>query len=366
MGKLHDTYKLTITTLSPLHIGTGNTLRQGYDYVTPDEKTWVLDVDVLAETLHRRSDKTLFNKMVTGTSADELLQPEDYQEGSELFRYVMPGKPEKPSNGIREQIKDPWDRPYIPGSSLKGAIRTVLLYSLWRKQVVPPGIDLAKPAERAAEGVERQLLRGLKGEPNDDLLRALVVSDSTPGSHVSLQNVCVEGGHEIIMAVEAIPRGTELQATLSIDRFLIGSPNAPTAKLIEEKLGWTGAECLLLEDLRDKAIKWALARWKAELQYWEQREQRLAKILGKPESNEFFLQLGWGGGWLSKTLGDALQQDPDQFADIVKNYQSKMDPHKHFKAGAIFPKTRRYVPITKDGEEVALPLGWIKVKMERV
>lgn len=365
MGKLHDTYRLTITTLSPLHIGTGNTLRQGYDYVAPDKKTWVLDVDVLAETLRRRSE-VLFNQMITGTSADKLLRKEDYRQGSELFRYVMSGKPDNPRNGIREQIKDPWDRPYIPGSSLKGAIRTVLLYWLWGQQAMPPEIDLAKPAERVAEGVERQLLCGLKGEPNDDLLRALIVSDSTPDSRVSLENVYVEGGHEVIMAIEAIPRGAELQATLSIDRFLMGSPDAPTANLVEEQLGWDAADRFLLENLRDKAINWALARWKAEHQYWRQREQRLAKILGKPESNEFFLQLGWGGGWLSKTLGDALQQDQDEFQAIVKQYQSKIDPHKNFKAGAIFPKTRRYVPITKDGEEVALPLGWIKVKMESV
>src|SRR5690606_40558751 len=29
---------------------------------------------------------------------------------------------------IQEQIKDPWDRPYIPGSSLKGALRTAIAF----------------------------------------------------------------------------------------------------------------------------------------------------------------------------------------------------------------------------------------------
>src|SRR5690606_41846159 len=129
MAKLHTVYQLTITTLSPLHIGTGNTLRRDYDYVTHRGKTWVINQSALAAMLYAQ-DPSEFERMAAGASAADLIRPDEFKEDSPLFRYVMAGEPRAHSRGaeIQEQIKDPWDRPYIPGSSLKGALRTAIAF----------------------------------------------------------------------------------------------------------------------------------------------------------------------------------------------------------------------------------------------
>jgi CRISPR-associated protein Csm5 len=129
MAKLHSTFRLAVTTLTPLHIGTGNTLLRDFDYVTHDGKTWVISEDALAELLG--DDEDNLAKMAAGRPASELLRPEEFHADSPLFRYVLPGEPRTQKSGsvLQEQIKDSWDRPYIPGSSLKGALRTALFYA---------------------------------------------------------------------------------------------------------------------------------------------------------------------------------------------------------------------------------------------
>src|SRR5690606_27280724 len=89
----------------------------------------VINEDTLADLLADYGDDLA--KMAAGRPASELLRPEDFHADSPLFRYVLPGEPrsQNPGSVLQEQIKDPWDRPYIPGSSLKGALRTALFYA---------------------------------------------------------------------------------------------------------------------------------------------------------------------------------------------------------------------------------------------
>ena len=62
------------------------------------------------------------------TKPKDLLNPADFHADSGLFRYVLEGTPRSEAEGavLREQIKTPFGKPYLPGSSLKGALRTAL------------------------------------------------------------------------------------------------------------------------------------------------------------------------------------------------------------------------------------------------
>ena len=153
-----EIWRVTIETLSPLHIGTGNTLRRGYDFDVHDGKTWVVNDETLAELLYGYEG---FESLVAGAPLRDLLSSDDFQADSVLFRYVMDGEPEAQSTNaeVREQIKDVWDRPYIPGSSLKGALRTALLYALYEVNNKSWSLDnLGRNAKYAAAPLERELL----------------------------------------------------------------------------------------------------------------------------------------------------------------------------------------------------------------
>ncbi|MBP8972435.1 MAG: type III-A CRISPR-associated RAMP protein Csm5 [Anaerolineae bacterium] len=376
MGKLHDTYKLTITTLSPLHIGTGNTLRQGYDYVTHRGQTWVFDADVLADMLYEH-DPDEFEKMVQGVPASDLIRPDEYDPASPLFRYVLRGEPRSKGKGaeLQEQLKDPWDRPYIPGSSLKGALRTALAYVGWQQRKL--AFDLRDLNERggpkfAALPMERKVLNADPAprgqEPNHDLLRALQVSDSTPGEKENLQllNVQVAVGDKAgsPIELEAIRRDVTFEAALTLDGFLCQQPVAKTLGWsADDQLKWLKVIPQVVNAFTVHRIDSERIRWGASSDPIRSFYETLYRLLGQLDKrSEFLLQLGWGGGWDSKTFGDVLTRDGKVFEQVVQKYGRTMVRQGKYKADDIYPKSRRVV-VTSSGQP-AFPLGWIKVRME--
>src|SRR5512138_2042325 len=100
-------YNLKITTITPLHIGTGRALLHEYDYAVHDRKTWVINQSALLEAQKDIEDPKVAHRLATVPPA-QLLADEDFVEGSRLFRYVLKGRPRSEGEGIevQEQFKD--------------------------------------------------------------------------------------------------------------------------------------------------------------------------------------------------------------------------------------------------------------------
>ena len=82
-------YKTSITTLTPLHIGDGDELRQDFDFVVHGGRTYRLDEDrVLMEKGGQLAPDRTGRYRLPG----ELLQEPDFQKNM-YFRYVLPGTP---------------------------------------------------------------------------------------------------------------------------------------------------------------------------------------------------------------------------------------------------------------------------------
>jgi CRISPR-associated protein Csm5 len=374
MGKLHDTYQLTITTLSPLHIGTGNTLRQGFDYVTHNGQTWVIDSAVLADMLYDQ-DPQDFERMAQGSPAGDLIRPNEYQPENRVFRYVMRGEPRARGRGaeLQEQIKDPWDRPYIPGSSLKGALRTALAFVGWQhRQLTFDPRDLKNDVRFAASPLEQKILQGKPDKPanapNYDLLRIVQISDSAPdpAGRLQLLNVQVVAGNKAgsPIELEAIPRDTTFTATLTLDGHLRQPDVVQHMGWEDDQLKWLRAIPRIVNYFTKSRLNQDIERWADSSAPIRSFYHTLARIVTElDERTECVLQLGWGGGWDSKTLGEHLTANPEAFYQVVKRFERQMDRQKSFKKGDRYPKSRRV--IVRDEQPIA-PLGWIRVKMERV
>lgn len=375
MGKLHDRYELTITTLTPLHIGTGNTLRQGFDYVTHHGQTWVFDADRLADMLYNQAPDA-FDRMLQGAPASELIESDEFDPESSLFRYVMRGEPRSEGRGavLQELLKDPWDRPYIPGSSLKGALRTALAVHGWQKRNLNFNLSNLNEwggAKYAALPMEQSVLNSpdapKRMAPNHDLLRALQVSDSTPGKsgQVRLLNVQVAVGEKMDSPIEleVIPADVSFRATLTLDGFLL-------KRGVPQPICWDKDQLAWLEDIPTAVARFSNSRLADEIEYWRDSASPIRSSFVKLVRNvreldpehEFLLQLGWGGGWTSKTFNRHLTGNKDAFFEVVKKY--KLDRENKFQRGDHFPKSRR-VAVTSSGQASA-PLGWVRVRMERL
>ena len=371
-----------IELLSPLHIGTGTTLLQGVDWIQEGPWIYVADQDkLLGAVLDRataRGDREVeVINAITGMTIDDLhragwLAREDIRDGSPLFRYRMRGEPAM--NQIAEAIKDVYGQPYLPGSSLKGALRTVL--AVGGASVLKT--DLGRPGRSrswAAQPIERDIFGP---DPNHDLLRALQVSDSSPVEATQLDLVRVNvfptaqqsrygRSRGLDVDVEALRKGTELVATIKIDGTLFGD-ETPYGRAVEKELGF-GRKRQWLTSLPRWAQTVAGQRIADEIEFFESKREgetaarfykRLSRIWEGLGENEFLVQVGWGTGWQSKTFGSLLQGDREAFEWLVRQYRLSPQDRRR-QAGQRFPKSRKLV---RRGERPAEPLGWMKVKLE--
>ncbi len=365
-------YDVTVSLLTPMHIGTGRDLLHRYDYAIRNGKTWRINEDALLDAV--LTDDPRMARQLAQTPPADLLKPEDFREDSPFFRYVMQGTPRSSAEGaqLKEQIKDPYDRPYLPGSSLKGALRTAVAWHAWgAANLRPETHQLGRSKKWAGQQYERILLGK---NPNHDLLRALQVSDSRPVDASALMvlnaRVLNRGGKMdgAPIEMEAIRPDTAFHLTMKLDTALFSD----WAR--QGGLTLRGQEWLL--HLGEVAQAHSADRIQRELAWFKNLRgvervagfyQRLANVGGKLGGRRFLIELGWGTGWESKTFGSRLEGDERFMERIIRDYRLARGRREH---GDPFPKSRRVaVAFRRDGqgrliEIPAYPLGWALVEMK--
>lgn len=369
-------YRLKITVFTPLHIGNGREMLKDYDYAVHDGRTWRINENALLEAQDVEDPKVA--EMLARVKPSQLLKPQDFTDGSPYFRYVLKGTPKSSAEGavLREQIKNTFDRPYLPGTTVKGALRTALGWHLWKKKGLNPEISrLGGSPKFAASGYERDLFGR---NPNNDLLRALQVADSAPLDTAALMLVNVRvltqrGKPGSPVEVEAIRRDTVIETELKLDTVLFSQ----WAKARELYLS-NGDTLLNLSEIARQHSRHAIERelaWAKGLTDGKNVASNYQVMLNYPlASNAFFLQLGWGGGWEQKTFGSRLKQDEGFMRTILKaRNQGGFDVGRGHTIRTVqgFPTSRRIAmayPRNPQGQVAgeipALPLGWVLVEME--
>lgn len=365
--RLLTRYRLTIETLSPLHIGSGESplLEQTPDFLRQDRKLLILDPAHIGDGLNRDQIEWLME----GTSLRELLAQLPPAARSIMKRYEL----DDPGNvhSIHPHIKLVDNSPYLPGSSIKGALRTALAGAMLRGDE-PMEIreqNLDRSAKYAARSLETTLFGA---DAHHDLLRAFRVTDSEAmpiQSHLELRRATIFSlqrdepdmpvmlepkGDAYSFHLETIPEGKTIIAQAQCDRFLLEPSQA-------DKLGYSDRTSYIVH-LTDHARAFAGQLIVCEWDFYRRHNfasavsfyEHLAVVLkGLDPTQECLLQLGWGGGWTSKTIGMLL--DKDTLSVLRAKYKMGRRGSAHF------PKSRRLVQAS-DGSWV--PLGWVKVRMD--
>ena len=364
-SELSQHFELEITVLSPLHVGSGRELLRGYDFVAHQGRTWRIDEDALLEAALGGG---AFDDALMRRPAAELLRSEDFEPGSGLFRYVIEGTPHARSEGsqVVEQVKDAFDRPYLPGSSLKGALRTVLAWGMYDAEERQPDLGRLKRRRSWAAQPLEQALFGR--DPNHDWLRALRVRDSAPlpaDEHLALQGVRIyptagRGGPGLDVDVEAVKRGAVFRAQLTLESYGFESGQAA-------RLGWRGKR-RWVKQLPLLGKRHAQQRLLIEANYFRDHNgppgasrfyyEMIERLAGLPQDT-FLVQVGWGAGWESKTLGSGMVRQHDaQFERLVSQY--RMTKERDRRPGDPFPRSRHLALV---GGRPALPMGWVEVRV---
>lgn len=266
---------------------------------------------------------------------------------------------------IREQIKDCYHRPYIPGSSLKGAIRTALAWAMLKDGVIrlEKGVIGDNPRNAAKE-----LMKKLFGaDPNHDLLRAMHVFDPEPVSvgecmelsMVSIYSLTQHAGKEFLrpkgsgyrFTAETIRPGARFSGEISFDNTLLAKEVAGRLRFqrnlpyLQNFLGCCNQFARhLIDQEQNFSTRYGLTKMSCFY-------QQLAETAVSLSEGEGLLQISWGTGWTAKTVGTVFERELMQYV------------RQKFRLGRreakVFPKTRRYVE--KNGTP-EMPLGWIKIK----
>ena len=379
-----------LQTLTPVHIGSGETLNQ-IDGCYANGRWYHIDLDrILA---HPSTDlNALTSEMSQRQFRWQRYLSQHNFDPSECSDYSL-SCPQSPENvEIREAIKAIDNRPYIPGSSLKGALRTALLGEMLSVN--------DEVYEKSRDHIETLIDRGPRGnprreqparfieqlafgkDPNHDLLRALQVSDTQPIDSDALEiglawtvtlnqnNQLVQKidrGQEYKHFVEQFQAQQQLTFTLKIDDLLFRDRE-------KARLGYSDSQAELLRDIAEVCRSDADALLQQELAFYDDYDfseianiyEKLIGINNTLDEGAFLLQIGWGTGYHANTVTSIIAdadaespEDEDLWMDLRERFRlgQSRSQRDHYDARA-FPKTRR---ILYRGRNPICPLGWVKI-----
>lgn len=403
----------TITTLTPLHIGSGQKLYRGIDYIEHTGALWIANQDKLFNSLLEemeitsdQEDLPLVIKTLTGRTLTELeqagiLQEKHFDLRTGLFRYFLPGQSsaQHEYKELVEFIKDIDNRPYIPGSSLKGALRSIVLRKLVdqdqgnlgirKKTINRRGneIEVVDPVKTAQLIEQHHFIKApQKHETYYDLWRAMRISDSLP---IEIQKHALglwwifpmRSRNRVIqpplpVAIEVVPAGTSFEIMVTVDEWLFNNAEART----ELQFSPYGRS-YLQRDLRD-IVNWdTRLRINEEYRFYTHLSQGLTgnlfelvrsatdniRVLATEYSNlqddEMLLQIGKGSGWLGKSLGRLLRQklSPEEFDMLVRDTELGKGTWKA--SSPDIPFTRQ---LCSTQDQRYAPPGWVKVTRKAI
>jgi CRISPR-associated protein Csm5 len=319
----------------------------------------VIDVDKLSEVL----SSSQIDRLAAGVSLSTLIDGLRFDQKEALAAYTL-RSPETDVQTIRPHIKLPGARPYLPGSTLKGALRTALAWCMLTDGVAQVDAHKLKRSRYWASGRLEQDLFGR--DPNHDLLRALHVGDSqglVALDSLELAQVAVYSvqqgrrlgpkGSRYRFHLEVIPEAVDLSADGRRDNFILEPDQARKLRF--------GSGPAYLSRLPYHANRLAEALIEQESEFYRRYGPRQVvdfydrlreRLDGLERERTCLVQTAWGTGWTSKTVGSALSQS--LMTEIRARYRLG-------RRGQPFPKTRRLI---ERASEVLMPPGWLQVTFE--
>ncbi len=359
-------FDVILETLTPLHIGTG--------------EEWQVDADFVVE--EGRNGQRLARLVDVGAALLDMTPEEiaSIREGRIAAAIGEKGRERHtiallpvrgPGNVTRTRALQrlPDGRPYIPGTTVKGSIRTALLRTLAEQDAIArlPGGETRDPRRAAAHIEEETFGVALGGAerppqfPNRDVNRLIRVTDFLPQDDVPVAFVNVSAHRlgeaplrqraaPIPIWCEAIEPGAKFQGTITVE---VDSPL------------WNAMSDAQRQSLNRPFPTWSEAGrrlLKMERGAWQRGPEDVrTSVLGFLDEalarNEITVNLGWGGGWRSKTLADRIPAArllaiADQYG--LNRWKGRDFPER-------FPVTRK-VAWTAKGP---LPPGWVRVWRRR-
>ncbi|MBP2132417.1 CRISPR-associated protein Csm5 [Methanomicrobium sp. W14] len=389
--------ELMVRTLTPVHIGTGQVYTP-YEFVfhkgTKSGKNFVarVDMDKFYRSLSEDKKSVYINRVRSDNdfTLERFFRDERIDNLKDVFRYLAERTGAiLPNNikDIRECIKTA-DIAYIPGSSIKGAVRTALLWKYFSRrsdelvQKLSSEISDRTNRKRIGKNLTDNVFsyqHERRYDPRNDIMKFLLVSDFMPekNNRISVQSIKTWSLGRQGMAqkdfpvyAECIKKGSAFSGSISVsDQF--NAVKADDRKQIEEKFESFGLQDFydgenLVSEIKNVVSEFNRAAFEKESHLLEKiriKESEYDMILRKNLNtiksrmdNGNLIRVGFGTGTLYQTImGIVEDNDPDLFAKIVTDLKLGKYP-RQYDGLEISPPYPKSVEITMS----YTPAGWME------
>lgn len=344
MHKTLDKMTYIIEVLTPIHVGSGWKLLPG-EYVLDTKRRKFVRVNM--DGLFRSSGFDFEEYLTLVKRGNFYLGKHFFKQGINNQQYELDCPTsigelglsvERPSGYVLEFIKEV-GKPYLPGSSIKGSMRSLLIRQLLRQErrqyeeVLDRQLqDLANRRRRiTAQFFSSKAEQNLTGRPNNSIFRSLQIGDSQPIPYSTMTISYVKilslafgktykwknlGNRSNLdrfedatpIFFEAVRPGTIVTGRLKIDRFMFQDE---VAKLL--KLNARGMD--FINQLSEICNAEAREIIKGEIEFFDScgftaGVSENSKLLNlELKLNEFLLPLSWGTGYRNKAMGEVINSD---------------------------------------------------------
>ena len=329
-------YRCTITPISPVHIGTGNP-NPACRYVLPNDGGAGLCLrESFVVSKLKEGKVSIKDYMEKPFPAAGLPRNEAELKKIRAYDVEFTKAAKELNKEARPFVRDGFGRPYIPGSSIKGVLRTGLAFSallndekksgeLARDKDIKDVIDMMRHSNKTNIGyirkrnksrertIESLFRSGSAPDPKNDMLKCIKVSDSLPLQQplvMAATNIFTSRNGELETLSRNTPAafcevadpGTPFEFEMTIDKGMLANHKDmnPYIKFRDQND--------ILMALQDHAMVVA----KIEKEYLE-RNGRLElwdQALEQEFEDSAIIRIGWGSGWTGSSLFPVLAGYP--------------------------------------------------------
>ncbi len=380
-------HQIAIKTLTPVHIGSGNELNGNFEYVyfPKEEAVVVMEPSKIMEVIGEEN----VNKWVSAIEKQEnlltalpMLKSVKPSDIALRIINIRKSAPDPTRNAIKEQLFLSNGKPGIPGSSLKGSIRTAILTKLIKERpaFVAKEEHLKNRFGRysdekiVAEYMGKEKAKwGFRHSPNKDLLRFLRVGDfcfdrKTIVVKTEVVNFFRHGWglkRDLSSFWECIPTGAVSKSSLQIPGELL--------QRVSEKhyISSDKLKLLNINRLFELVNAHTLHLLDREIEMWEEEgnPQAIGDLLEflydlramakKADGKTCVLRVGAGSGW--EFMTGAWPNDRDVYGEFILEDRTwaKLKGalrRGHYSADMPFPKTRKIL-------DEGIPFGFVQLTL---
>lgn len=370
--------RMIIEPISPVFIGSGEKVGK-FETLVDGGKTYILNFDKLME--NDEFVESFVEKM------DEILNPST-KDGAlkEIFDKLkinigdyshtsfptIKDKNGKPKTLQISRFVHTAGRFYIPGSSIKGAIRTALIKA---NEAFAEPFENALNTPNVSKSEVNKIEDNVFGSAQLSPFKALIISDSSFIDKNYIKFKKVEVIH-LERPKQGIPQFFEVwlhdlrntgsnkvesRITFKADVLSKLLQNGARKEAIDYLMQVFGSEKNFVDTMKEAArILIEMEKQKISASNYQQKNEllnfynTLSKI-NKETENGFVLRIGGHSGFYSKTAYRGfLKRDQVKVLKILFGYKKVKENN--------FPVTTRIVRLSESPKDI-LPVGWIKVKL---